>query len=158
VRDDPSWSHDQDRETSDVAAADSGRAVPAWFEDFLMDRGTRKPSAHTVKAYRQDFDAIATLVTGGAAASLAPADLTKDAMRRAFACYAATHEPASIRRCWSTWNVLCDFLFTAELIASNPMPLVGRPKAARTLPRVRDRKRYRFRILGHPSTVAQKDG
>jgi integrase len=29
--------------------------------------GTRKPSAHTLKAYRQDFDAIATLVAGEAA-------------------------------------------------------------------------------------------
>jgi hypothetical protein len=67
--------------------------------------------------------------------ALAPAEITKDAMRRAFASYAACHEPASIRRCWSTWNVLCEFLFTADLIGSNPMPLVGRPKAARTLPR-----------------------
>ena len=45
------------------------------------------------------------------------------------------HEPVSIRRCWSTWNVLCDFLYTAEFIAANPMPLVGRPKPAKTLPR-----------------------
>jgi site-specific recombinase XerC len=56
-------------------------------------------------------------------------------MRAAFAGYASTHEPASIRRCWSTWNVLCDFLYTAELIPANPMPFVGRPKAAKTLPR-----------------------
>jgi hypothetical protein len=53
-------------------------------------------------------------VAGGAAGSLAPAEMTRDAMRRAFASYAALHEPASIRRCWSTWNVLCDFLFTAN--------------------------------------------
>ena len=31
--------------------------------------------------------------------------------------------------------MLCDFLYTSELIAANPMPLVGRPKAAKTLPR-----------------------
>jgi hypothetical protein len=35
-----------------------------WFAAFLADRGTRKPSAHTLKAYRQDFDAIATLIAG----------------------------------------------------------------------------------------------
>ena len=35
------------------------------FAQFLNDRQTRKPSAHTMKAYRQDFLAIATLVTGG---------------------------------------------------------------------------------------------
>ena len=56
-------------------------------------------------------------------------------MRATFAAYASTHEPASIRRCWSTWNVFCDFLYTAELIPANPMPFVGRPKAAKTLPR-----------------------
>ena len=38
---------------------------PAWFAAFLADRGTRKPSAQTIKAYCQDFDAIATLITGG---------------------------------------------------------------------------------------------
>jgi|KBSSwiStaDraftv2_1062776.scaffolds.fasta_scaffold4103550_1 hypothetical protein len=38
---------------------------PQWFAAFLADRGTRKPSAHTIKAYRQDFDAIAALIAGG---------------------------------------------------------------------------------------------
>jgi hypothetical protein len=37
---------------------------PEWFAAFLADRGTRKPSAHTIKAYCQDFDAIATLIAG----------------------------------------------------------------------------------------------
>ena len=40
-------------------------ARPEWFAAFLADRGTRKPSAHTLKAYRQDFDAIAALIVGG---------------------------------------------------------------------------------------------
>ena len=40
-------------------------ARPEWFAAFLADRGTRKPSAHTLKAYRQDFDAIAALIAGG---------------------------------------------------------------------------------------------
>jgi hypothetical protein len=35
---------------------------PVWFAAFLADRGTRKPSVHTMKVYRQDFDAIASLV------------------------------------------------------------------------------------------------
>jgi len=63
------------------------------------------------------------------------ADITTDSMRTAFAQYAETHEAASIQRCWSTWNMLCTFLYTAELIAANPMPLVGRPKLAKTLPK-----------------------
>jgi integrase/recombinase XerC len=56
-------------------------------------------------------------------------------VRTAFAQYAKTHEAASIQRCWSTWNVLCTYLYTAELIAANPMPMVGRPKLAKTLPK-----------------------
>jgi site-specific recombinase XerC len=66
---------------------------------------------------------------------LSVGELTTDAMRTAFARYAQAHQAASIRRCWSTWNVLCTFLFTAELIGAIPMPLVGRPKLAKTLPK-----------------------
>lgn len=108
---------------------------PDWFTMFLDDRQTRKPSAHTMKAYRQDFVAIAAVVTGGRPDRMAVADITKDSMRQAFAVYASCHEAASIRRCWSTWNVLCTFLYTAEQLDANPMPLVGRPKLAKTLPK-----------------------
>ena len=34
---------------------------PGWFADFLADRAIRKPSPHTAKAYRQDFEAVAQL-------------------------------------------------------------------------------------------------
>jgi integrase/recombinase XerC len=108
---------------------------PHWFTQFLNDRQTRKPSAHTMKAYRQDFIAIAILLTGGKPGQLAVADITKDSMRQAFAAYARDHEAASIRRCWSTWNVLCTFLYTGEQLAANPMQLVGRPKLAKPLPK-----------------------
>ena len=47
-------------------------ARPEWFAQFLADRGTRKPSAHTLKAYRQDFDAIAALLAGDTARPGAP--------------------------------------------------------------------------------------
>ena len=116
-------------------AAGAPPGTPGWFEEFVIDRATGKPSVHTVKAYRQDFAAIAAVLTGGRPAELALADITRESMRAAFAAYAPSHEPASIRRCWSTWNVVCDFLYTAELIAANPMPLVGRPKPAKTLPK-----------------------
>jgi site-specific recombinase XerD len=117
------------------APGGAAAATPNWFADFLNDRATRKPSEHTLKAYRQDFTAVADLLTSGDPAGVALIDITKDTMRASFAGYASTHEPASIRRCWSTWNVLCDFLYTAELIPANPMPFVGRPKAAKTIPR-----------------------
>ena len=110
---------------------------PQWFLAFLADRAIRKPSAHTARAYRQDFMAIATLLAGeaGRVTDLAPAAITKDAMRAAFAEFADAHSPESIRRCRSTWNTLCEFLYTSELIGSNPIPLVGRPKVAKTLPK-----------------------
>jgi site-specific recombinase XerD len=116
--------------------ADDG-AYPDWFAGFLADRAIRKPSPHTAKAYRQDFTAIATLLGGDsvAMADLPLQSITKDEMRRAFATYADAHEPASVRRCWSTWNTLCSFLYTSELILANPMPLIGRPKVAKTLPK-----------------------
>jgi hypothetical protein len=113
-------------------------AQPAWFALFLADRGTRKPSPHTLKAYRQDFEAIAALLRDDAEtmAGLPVSALTKDAMRIAFAKYANTHEPASIRRCWSTWNMICTYLYTAELISSNPMPFGGPAKGAENLAQV----------------------
>lgn len=110
---------------------------PPWFDDFLTDRGTRKPSAHTLKAYRQDFDAIsAHLLANGTNILASPSEvITMETMRAAFAGYAKNHEAASIQRCWSTWNTLCTFLYTSQRLTANPMPLVGRPKAKKTLPK-----------------------
>jgi hypothetical protein len=102
-----------------VTAAGGSVLRPQWFAPFQADRGTRKPSPHTMKAYRQDFDAIAALIVGskGDLAAMSLGDIT------------------SIQRCWSTWNVLCAFLYTSDLIPANPMPQVGRPKIAKTLPK-----------------------
>jgi len=55
-------------------------------------------------ANRQDFTAVAALLTGGSPADITLGDMTKDTMRAALAAYAYTHEPASIRRAWSTWT------------------------------------------------------
>ena len=121
-----------------VQADNTEGARPEWFAAFLADRGTRKPSAHTMKAYWQDFVAIAALIAGGDTRDISRmslGDITTDTMRTAFAQYAKTHEAASIQRCWPTWNVLCTFLYTSELIPANPMPSVGRPKLAKTLPK-----------------------
>jgi integrase/recombinase XerC len=87
-----------------------GTVKPCPIAANLHDRQTRKPSAHTIKAYRQDFAAIASLVTRGNPARMDVVDITKDSMRAAFATYAQDHEAASIRRSWSTWNELCTFL------------------------------------------------
>jgi len=82
---------------------DRGLRYAEWFLAFIADRAIRKPAGHTVKAYRQDFAAIATLLAGAPQRLqlLTPAAITRDAMQTAFAAYADTHEAASIRRCWS---------------------------------------------------------
>jgi len=114
--------------------AAAGRVRPEWFSEFLADRGTRKPSAHTLAAYCRDFDGIAELVVGGPdVAAMRLEDITRDALRSAFSMFANTHAAASIRRSWSTWNTLCGYLYSGELIAANPMPMVARPKTDKTL-------------------------
>lgn len=109
----------------------------ARFERWLSS----KLEAVTEPAVRgpvEQFAAIAALNIGDGphgGAALALSDITTDSLRAVFAAYAESHEAASIRHCWSTWNVLCTFLYTAELIPANPMQLVGRPKLANTLPK-----------------------
>ncbi|MFD4293300.1 tyrosine-type recombinase/integrase [Rhodococcus sp. NPDC058505] len=109
-----------------------------WFEEFLVYRSTAKPSPNTLRAYRQDFRTVAdSLATGRGVPPerLTPAVIDKAAMRVAFADYADSRQPASIRRCWSTWNMLCDFLFAADVIVANPMSSVLRPRAPKTVPK-----------------------
>lgn len=109
-----------------------------WFEEFLVYRSTAKPSPNTLRAYRQDYRIVAETLARTAGVRpdrLTPAVIDKGRMRTAFAEYADTRQPASIRRCWSTWNMLCDFLFAADAIVANPMSSVLRPKAPRTVPK-----------------------
>ena len=115
---------------------DSAPEFPGWFDRFLADRGVRKLSATTMRAYQQDFVAIATLLAGDVPLGELPASaITVEAVRPAFATYAQGHAAASIRRCWSTWNTLCGYLFADNEIPANPMPLIGRPRLAPTLPK-----------------------
>jgi integrase/recombinase XerC len=66
-----------------------------------------------MKAYRQDFDAIAAIIAGSGndLSAVSLGDITTESMRSAFAQYAESHQTAPIQRCWSTWNVLCTFLW-----------------------------------------------
>jgi hypothetical protein len=50
---------------SSASGGDVAPATAAWFAEFLMDRATRKPSEHTMKAYRQDFSAYRNTSTPG---------------------------------------------------------------------------------------------
>lgn len=63
------------------------------------------------------------------------ADLTRARMRSAFAAFADSHAPASIRRCWSTWHQYLGMLVGQGLIEGNPMAAVPRPKHVKGRPK-----------------------
>ena len=114
---------------------DTDASRPEWFAAFLADRGTRKPSAHTLKAYRQDFDAIAARIDDGedlSGMAVAPSPSTPCAPRSR-----SMRNPMRRRRFSGAGRpgTCCVLLFTAELIEASPMPMVGRPKLAKTLPK-----------------------
>ncbi|ELB87118.1 tyrosine-type recombinase/integrase [Rhodococcus opacus] len=112
--------------------------LSACFEQFLAYRSPGKPSPHTARAFRQDFDAIASALAaarGGKVDDLGAAEIDQERMCTAFGTYAETHAPASIRRCWFSWNALCDYLFAQGRILENPMPRVSRPKVETTAPK-----------------------
>ncbi|HEY0698935.1 MAG TPA: tyrosine-type recombinase/integrase [Micromonospora sp.] len=102
------------------------------IEDFLTARATRKPSPHTIAAYRRDLSTISRLVADALATPLPPAELpvtalTIRALRTAFARFAADRAPSSIHRAWSAWNSFFTFLVSDGIVAGNPMPAVDRP-------------------------------
>ena len=88
-----------------------------------------------MKAYRQDFAAVAALLTAGTPADIALTDLTKEQhagrVRRLRLNPRTGFDPALLV------NLECVVRLPLyrELIPANPMPFVGRPKAAKTLPR-----------------------
>ncbi|MEV5695402.1 tyrosine-type recombinase/integrase [Micromonospora globbae] len=109
-------------------------SVQRWIEEFLTARATRKPSPHTLEAYRRDLRTIAglageTLTSPLPLDALAVADLSPRVMRAAFARFAAPRAAASVHRAWSTWNTFFTFLVAEGVVPGNPMPAVGRPRA-----------------------------
>lgn len=115
------------------------RVLPL-IEDFLTARATRKPSPHTLQAYRRDLLAIAGLVAEHSdpplpLPALPLAALTPRALRAAFARYAAPRAATSIARAWSTWNGFFTFLVAEGHTVGNPMPVVDRPRIAPPTPK-----------------------
>lgn len=93
------------------------------FTQFLNFKADKSDATH--RAYRSDYDGIRHAIadhTGVPAGELTLSDaLPKEVL---WTCFGARFrgKPASSRkRCWSTWNSLCDFLVDQELILSNPM-------------------------------------
>ncbi|MFG3706598.1 tyrosine-type recombinase/integrase [Micromonospora sp. NPDC047670] len=109
-------------------------SVECLIEEFLTARATRKPSPHTLEAYRRDLRTVAALAAEETTPPL-PLDelpvaaLTPRVMRAAFARFAAPRAVASVHRAWSTWNGFFSFLVADGVVAGNPMPAVGRPRA-----------------------------
>jgi site-specific recombinase XerD len=93
--------------------------------DFLAARATRKPSVHTLQAYRRDLLGVIELL-GPAAVSLA--GLSPRLLRSAFARFAESRSPASVARAWSSWNAFFTFLVTEQIVAGNPMSAVDKPR------------------------------
>ncbi|MGH2687713.1 MAG: site-specific integrase [Actinomycetota bacterium] len=103
-------------------------------EEFLFALGATKPSPHTVAAYRRDLAGVVALVaeaSGVGASELRLSELTKSALRRAFAGWASGHAKASVLRAWSAWNSFFRHLVGEDLLEGNPMDGVGKPKASR---------------------------
>lgn len=103
------------------------------IEQFLTSRATRKPSPHSLAAYRRDLLAVARLLHDDAATPLPLAmlpigALTARSLRAAFARFAAPRAAASILRAWSTWNSLFDFLVAEGIVVGNPMAAVDKPR------------------------------
>lgn len=107
------------------------------FELFIAFKSGR--SAHTISAYRNDFEQIAQRLSDTVktpVAELAIDVLDKNSLRQAFSQYGEDHSKASKRRCWSTWNGLCEFLVDEEMLDRNPMRHVSKAssKAAQKPP------------------------
>lgn len=110
----------------------TGESVIALIDEFLTARATRKPSPHTLQAYRRDLTTIARLVCDDPAtplplAALPVTALTARALRAAFARFAASRAAASVARAWSTWNSFFTFLVADGIVPGNPMSAVDKP-------------------------------
>jgi site-specific recombinase XerD len=109
-------------------------------EEFLGARAIRKPSVHTLAAYRRDLMLILALVATDSAAPPAPdrvliSSLSPRVLRAAFARFAADRAPASVYRAWSTWNSFFGFLVADGVLPGNPMPAVDKPRVAAPSPK-----------------------
>jgi integrase/recombinase XerC len=99
--------------------------VSTLVDEFLTARAVRKPSVHTLDAYRRDLGLIVGLL-GPEPITLG--DLSPRALRGAFAGFAAVRSPASVVRAWSSWNAFFTFLVTEQIVAGNPMSAVDKPR------------------------------
>ncbi len=117
--------------------------VERLVEEFLAARAVRKPSEHTLLAYRRDLTTVLHLAAANAAetassadpAAITLGDLSPRVLRSAFAGFAAGRAPSSVSRAWSSWNSFFGFLVVEGIVAGNPMSAVGKPRQATPAPK-----------------------
>jgi site-specific recombinase XerD len=113
----------------------SDTPVRELIDEFLAARAVRKPSEHTLQAYRRDLTSVLALATDGPADLLPLGALSPRLLRAAFARFAAGRSPASVYRAWSSWNSFFGFLVVDQIVAGNPMSAVGKPRVAAPSPK-----------------------
>jgi integrase/recombinase XerD len=117
---------------------------------WLAWKNTSKPSPATIRARRADLAVLGEVLARHLdrlppddpepmrrwLAPLSPTDLTPDNVTGAFAAYATSHAPSSIRRCRSTWSGFCHWLVVyRRVLETNPIEFVEPPKAPRWRPK-----------------------
>ncbi|MEV0899455.1 tyrosine-type recombinase/integrase [Actinoplanes sp. NPDC049802] len=107
-------------------------SVLELVDAFLTARATRKPSVHTLAAYRRD---LLSVLQSADPAPLTVSDLSPRVLRGAFARFAASRSPASVSRAWSSWNAFFTFLVTEQVVAGNPMSAVDKPRQSVLVPK-----------------------
>lgn len=122
------------------AVSSSGNRFTEWVSRFLHQLAVRKPSPHTLAAYRRDLEGIGRRIArakdaGASIEELTLEDLDKAALRAAFASWAEDHAAASIRRAWSAWNGFFEHLVIEEAVAGNPMGAITPPRQSRGKPK-----------------------
>jgi integrase/recombinase XerC len=106
--------------------------IGTFVDEFLAARATRKPSVHTLAAYRRDLALVLQLAQP---APVTVSDLSPRVLRSAFARFAADRAPASVSRAWSSWNAFFTFLVTEGVVAGNPMSAVDKPRQVALSPK-----------------------
>jgi site-specific recombinase XerD len=144
-----------------TAGPPSADDLQSWTAAYFAARRTAKSSPHTTAAYHRDLAAVTAMLTevvGKPASKLEVADLTVHVIREAFGRFADTHSPASIHRCWSTWNQFFTFLVAEGALAGNPMPAVKLPKRPARSPKPligEDTPETLLRSAAHPRPNAR---
>lgn len=117
-------------------------------EAWIRTNKNKKPSVHTVRAWRVDLVGVSSLLASRLGhrddapplSVLTASDLTYENLEEAFADFADSHAVRSTWRARSTWNSFCGWLISRKVLATNPLLEVKKPKRAQSKPKALDEK------------------